>query len=271
MGDVLEQMAWVALAAAVETGRDGTPPLRVAPSPDRRALFVASRTESVHMAPTTFIDLGMALSWEGFDVDRIPYGQTLSAADLDPSTADLVVVLPVVDYPSPDGDPTLYDEAWTQEEVEALEAYVSGGGLLVLANSAHRLKYFNMVLDPNEDWVDVNLLAERFGVSYQQGILPADGAITVGKHPLVQGVPGLSLAEGNAVPFALAESVSGVVLAESEGEPAVALLDHGDAGGQVLVLADVGILGSAGGEPQNLTFWRNLAQYARSRRPLPGG
>jgi hypothetical protein len=51
----------------------------------------------------------------------------------------------------------------------------------------------------------------------------------------------------------------------------VALLDHGDAGGQVLVLADVGILGSAGGEPQNLTFWRNLAEYARSRRPLPGG
>ncbi len=271
MGDVLEQMAWVALAAAVETGRDGTPPLRVAPSPDRRALFIASHTESVHMAPTTFIDLGMALSWEGFDVDMIPYGRTLTAADLDPGAADLVVVLPVVDYPSPEGDPTLYDEAWTQEEVDALAAYVSGGGLLVVANSAHRLKYVNMVLDTNEDWIDVNLLAERFGVSYQQGILPSAGATIVGEHPLVQGVSGLALAEGNGVPFALAESVSGVILAESEGVPAVALLDYGDAGGQVLVLADVGILGSQGGEPHNLTFWRNLAEYARSRQPLPDG
>jgi hypothetical protein len=33
----------------------------------------------------------------------------------------------------------------------------------------------------------------------------------------------------------------------------------------VVVLADLGILGSDGGEPQNLQFWRNLAQYARNR------
>jgi hypothetical protein len=35
-------------------------------------------------------------------------------------------------------------------------------------------------------------------------------------------------------------------------------------GGQVLVLADLGILGSAAAQPANLQFWRNLARYARS-------
>jgi hypothetical protein len=38
----------------------------------------------------------------------------------------------------------------------------------------------------------------------------------------------------------------------------------GDAGGQVLVLADVGLLGASSPEPANLRFWQNLAQYARS-------
>jgi hypothetical protein len=68
----------------------------------------------------------------------------------------------------------------------------------------------------------------------------------------------LELFEGNGVPFTLA---GGQVLAQASGEPVVALVDHGDAGGQVLVLADMGILASGG----NLTFWRNLARYARSR------
>jgi len=33
--------------------------------------------------------------------------------------------------------------------------------------------------------------------------------------------------------------------------------------GQVLVLADLGMLSNNGGVPENLTFWRNLAEYAR--------
>ena len=188
VGDVLEQMTRVALTAGLGTGQEN-PDLRVAPRPDRRALFVASHTESVHMAPTTFTDLGMALAWEGFDVDMIPYGQTVTAADL--QDADLVVVLPTLDYPSPDGDPYLYDDAWGQEEIGALEAYVAGGGLLVLTNSANRLKYNNRVEDPNEDWGDVNVLAERFGVSYQDGTLSDTTAWTEGGSLLMEGVSSL--------------------------------------------------------------------------------
>jgi hypothetical protein len=167
MGDVFEQMARTALVAALETGQDA-PDLRVAPSPEQRVVFVASHTEAIHMAPTTFTDIGMLFGLNGFDVDMVPYGQPVSPADME---AELVVVLPVVDYASPDGDVDLYDEAWGQEEVAAMEAYVAGGGLLVLTNSAHRLKYSQWVLDPNEDWADANALAERFG-----GVVPGRDA-----------------------------------------------------------------------------------------------
>ena len=87
-GEVLEQMAQVALAAALETGHDD-PDLRVAPRPDRRALFVASHTEPVLVGPIGFIDMAMTLAWAGFDVDMIPYGQPLTRSDL--ANADLVV------------------------------------------------------------------------------------------------------------------------------------------------------------------------------------
>jgi hypothetical protein len=170
-------------------------------------------------------------------------------------------VLPVVDYPSPDGDPDLYDEAWSEEEIAALEAYVAEGGLLVLTNSAHRLKYNNSVLDPNEDWSDANDLATRFGIIYHSGALSSTEAQTEREGLLVEGVEILELAETNGLSFSLA---GGQVLAQADGEVVAALVDHGQGGGQVLVLADVGMLGHDGGEPTNLSFWRNLARYAQS-------
>jgi hypothetical protein len=233
--------------------------LRVTPLSDQRALFVASHTEPVHMAPTTFIDLGMTLAWEGFDVDQVPYGQPVTAADLE--DAALVVALPVADYPGPEGDAGLYDEAWLQAEIDALEAYVEGGGLLVLANSAHRLKHGNDVRDPNEDWEDVNALAERFGITYLSGTLAAEEAWTEGRSPLVDGVVYLDLAAGNGVPFRIDETADAQVLALAGGEPVMALVNHGL--GEVLVLADLGILGADWGGPDNLPFWQNLARYAR--------
>jgi hypothetical protein len=57
-----------------------------------------------------------------------------------------------------------------------------------------------------------------------------------------------------------------LTLAQVEGALVATLVDYGDAGGQVLVLADVGTLGAKWGPPVNLPFWRNLAEYARSRR-----
>ncbi len=257
VSDVLAQMAQVALTAALETGQ-AAPDLRASPQPGHRALFVASHTEAVHMTPVGFTDLGMALAMQGFDVDLIPYGQAVTSADL--ADADLVVALPVHDYPSPEGGPGAYDEAWSQAEVAALQAYVSKGGLLVLSNSAYRLKYGNYGLDPNEDWTDVNILAERFGITYQEGTLYGTSAGVEGDHPLIQSVTYLELAQENGLPFSLDQ---GLVLAQIEGAPVAALIDYGEAGGQVLALADVGILGASWGEPVNLPFWQNLAEYAK--------
>jgi hypothetical protein len=69
----------------------------------------------------------------------------------------------------------------------------------------------------------------------------------------------------NGVPFTMQ---TGDALAEVSGRPAVGLVDYGEAGGQVLVLADVGILGFAAREQperDNFNFLRNLARYARLR------
>jgi hypothetical protein len=261
VGDVFEEMARVVLAAALDTGRD-VPSLRVAPVPDRRAVLVASHTEPVHMTPSSMNEMAKNLAMKGMDVDLVPYGQAVTAADL--RDADLVVALPVIDYPSPEASPDLYDEAWLPEEVDALDAYVENGGFLVLTNSVHRLKYGNQILDTNEDSGDANALAERFGVTYEDGILAGNEAVTEATAPLMANQGTLALAQDNGVPFALPDSGSHV-LAQLNGQPVAALVDVGTAGGQVLVLADVGILGSSWGRPHNLVFWQNLAQVARSR------
>lgn len=262
-GDLFEQMARVALAAVVDTGGDA-PSARVTPKPDRRAVLVAGHTEPVHMTPSSLTDFGMAMAMEGFDLDLVPYGQPVTAADLE--GADLVIVLPVVDYPGPGGGPELYDEAWGAEEIAALEQYVAGGGLLALTNSANRLKYYNRVLDPNEDLADANDLAGRFGVTFEGGTLASGSVRAAGSSPLVEGVKQLSIARSNGVRFSLAKGTKFEILAEMGEQAVVALVQYGDAGGEVLVLADVGILGSSG-EPTltNLPFWQNLADYARSR------
>ncbi len=115
------------------------------------------------MSVASLTEFGMALAWEGFDVDTIPYGHAVVEGDLD--NTDLVVILPVHDYPSPDGQVSLYDESWTQEEADILEDYVRDGGMLVLTNSSNRLKY-NYAYEHNEDWQDINAVAGRFGVEY---------------------------------------------------------------------------------------------------------
>jgi hypothetical protein len=259
-GALLEQVTAMALLAALETGRD-RPELRVTPKPERRALIVASHTEILHMTATTLVDLDRALVWEGFDVDVIPYGRAVTPDEL--ADADLVLVLPVIDYPGPGGDLALYDEAWSEQEIESLLAYVEQGGLLVLTNSAHRLQLFGLAFDENEDSQDVNALSEAFGVVFEEGTLSSDSGRTEGQHPLTENQSSLALIENNGVPFTMQ---AGETLAQVGGRPVAGLVEYGEAGGQVLVLADVGMLGFAGSGPDtdNLVFLRNLARYART-------
>lgn len=244
---VLTDMARVMTAAAVRLGTSREP-LRVTPAADRRALFVASHTESPHMTPAGLTELGMALAWAGFDVDVVPFGSPLTAADL--RATDLVVALPVHDWPSPEGESGRYAEAWTAPELDALTSWVADGGRLVITNSAHRLKYLNLAYETNEDTLEVNALAERFGVTFGIDSLAAASAAAVAGHQLMAGVTRLAMIGGNGVAFA---APAAEVLAAAGAEPVVAVTPHG--AGQVVVIADLGILGDAA----NRQFWLNLA------------
>lgn len=197
-------------------------------------------------------------------MDPLPYGQPVTSADL--MHTDLVIALPVIDLVGQDGELTLNYEAWNEEEIDVLEQSVAGGGLLVLTNSDHRLAYTNRVGDLNKAWRDVSAVAERLGIRYQDGTLPEPLAWTAsGSHPLVEGTSYLEMITDNGHPFTVSDTSKGQDLARAGGESVIRLVEHGDAGGQVLALADVGLLGNDGGAPQNLRFWQNLALYARSR------
>ncbi len=74
-------MTRLMLSFALETGR-AQPNLRVTPTGDQRALFVSSHTEATNVPTSMLRELGMALAWEGFDVDMIPYAQAITPADL---------------------------------------------------------------------------------------------------------------------------------------------------------------------------------------------
>lgn len=261
LGRLMEQIVSITLIAAIDTPRDA-PNLRVTPDPDRRALIVATHTEVLHMTPTLLVNLDHALAWQGFDVDVIPYGQSLTSDDL--VDADLVLVLPVIDYPTADGDLTLYDEEWRADEIDLLVTYVEQGGLLILTNSANRL-YFGRVFDANEDWKKMNALTAPFGVQYEGPPSPITVARVASKYPLTENLASLRLIANNGFPI---ELQGGEVLAEMGGQAALVLVDYGKAGGQVLILSDLGSLDVHNfmqREIYNLTFLRNLANYARDR------
>jgi hypothetical protein len=258
VADVLVNMTHVALTAAIEIRPDIE--LRTAPEPEKRALFIASHTESVHMTPSAFADLGKALAMEGFDLDVIPYGQRVTTSDL--QDADVVVVLPIHDYPAQTWADALYDESWEDAELIALDDYVSQGGFLIVTNSTHRVKFGGSLLDANEDWADQNPLVSTFGITFQEDAYTGKKIRLDSAHPLMEGLTSLTFLEDNGVPFSSAE---GRVLAWVDDIPAITFLESGSSGGEVLILADFGFLFSTGEGPVNLPFWQNLARYTIER------
>jgi hypothetical protein len=259
--DTLMQMAQIALHTIIALG-ENKPQLRTTPPNQGRAVFVGTQTEPPYIGPSALTDFAMALEQSGLDVDLMPYGAILSAEDL--HDARMVVALPTIDYPCREAtNVTAYDVAWTGREVEVLQEYVEDGGLLLLVNTAHRLKYGYPPLDQNEDWADMNALAELFGITFLEGTTWGELA-SPGAHPLVQDVEVISLADSNGVPFSYE---TGETLAEAQGDVVMALVPSGDEGGEVLVIADLGILRASWAEEvaRNLPLWVNLAQYAKNR------
>ena len=258
-GDDLADFARVALAFVLDLPREA-PALRLPPRPDRRAVFVASHTEPAHMTPAQQAILGMTLAWEGWDVDVVPYGTPVTDGHL--AGADLVVVLPVVDFADPAAGPEPYDEAWTAPEVDALVRWTGRGGLLVVTNSGSWLRYGSTPVGVNEDALDANAVADRFGVSFEDRRLFGTSAPTAGGHPLVAGITALALAAGNGLAI---RAPAGEVLARAGSDAALVLVPAGAPGGEVLVLGDLASLGGHDATAPNLAFFRNLARWARAR------
>lgn len=263
VGEVLVDMARIALAAGLQTGYD-RPNLRAAPAPERRALMVASHTQTPDLAPVAMAELGMALAWQGFDVDLLPFGQPVTPQDL--QNTDLVVLLPTIDYPTQEsGD-------WTPEEIDALDAYVQGGGFLVVTNSYHNIAMTLTTEDVNEDAFKINNLTERFGVSFIFGSASADVVLAnKDAHPLMENASYLEMMAAyyndNGVPFKIddGKAQSPIVLAKAGSRTVLALVDYGQSGGQVLVVADIGLLSDYGRGGKNLVFLQNLAKYVAQR------
>jgi hypothetical protein len=259
--EALMEMARLALFTVLEVGEEKLD-LRTSGPEQGQAVFVGTHTEPIYMGPSALTDFAMALEHSGLDVDLIPYGTSFSADDL--HDAAVVFVLPTIDYPSEEaGSVGLYDVAWTEEEVDALEQYVADGGLLVILNSRHRLKYSYAPLDENEDWSDMNALAQAFGVTFYDGATWGEIG-QAGDHTLVEGLETLRLAESNGVPFTYEEGES---LAFMYGDPVMALVPYGEKGGEVLVMGDLGLLRNTydTDTPRNLQLWLNLASYALER------
>jgi hypothetical protein len=251
-------IARLALVTALEAGNVPAA-LRTHPAPSSRAVLVASHTEVVQNNPAGLADLTTALARAGLDVDTVPYGQALTAADLE--AAGLVIVLPVLDYPAPEWNVTTYDEGWSEAEVAALEEYVRQGGFLVLTNSAQHRDFSTRIIAANEDWSDMNALAGRFGITYGEPFLAGPAARTAVEHPLLAGIAELQMIPGNGVGLT---TTTGIVLAAADEGPAAVLVPVGSAGGQVLALADAGML-AVGWQGANLLFWERLGTLSRDR------
>ena len=254
VGAVFVDMTRVMLTAAWETGRL-QPDLRVPGDADRRALIVASHTGSVNMTTAMLRELGMALAYAEFDVDLIPYGQALTAVDL--NDVDIVILPPTIDYPGPN------DETWTEPEIVLLDEYALNGGFLVVTNSARNFSTRIVLDEINEDSRKLNPLLEPMGVIFRYGSIGGDDiALAVGDHPLTENATYLSFYEYNGVRFSMN---SGVELVQAGGHPIVGLVNYGNKDGQVLVISDIGLLQGDSNGAKNIDFLINIANYAKNR------
>ena len=148
------QMANIALDTALLPADVST--FRQKAAKSKRVLIIASHTEDVLLTPAGLFDLGLAFENAGLDVDVVPYGTLLKASDLE--NAKLAIALPIFDLPSGPEANTLYDEAWTQDEINILKEYVDAGGSLVITNASRRVKYYNTLYEANEDWAKMDAL-----------------------------------------------------------------------------------------------------------------
>ncbi len=202
---------------------------------DKQAVFIASHTEPPHMTPSGLSNFSLALRRAGYEIKVIPYGTPVTDREL--AGVDLVVVLPVIDYPIAGLADGMYDASWTPDGIAAVDKYLREGGRVLVTNSANRLKFYNSILDENEDYLDLNELTREWGVEFTDA---GTGSATIPTNEtgLVEGIPEIILTPNNAVRFTLRD---GQVLAGDKEAAYLAQIQIGK--GEVIVCGDLTILG----------------------------
>ena len=158
-----------------------------------------------------------------------------------------------MDFPGSSG------HEWSEPEFDLLEAYVDGGGFLVVTNLYSNMVMTRPLIDVNEDSRAINGLLERMGAAYTIGNLGSGMVLSSADHPLMDGASYIKGMDRYGVPFRMDD---GTVLAEIQGRPALGLLEVGDAGGQVLIVSDLGLLMDYHQGARNLALVKNIAGYA---------
>jgi len=222
-------------------------------SPEKKVVFLANHTEAPQMTPAGFVAFSQALEVAGYEISVIPYGAALSSDSI--ASAELVVALPVYDFPIMDDQTSGYDTGWTREEAAIIDAYVRNGGKLLVVNCGARLKLVNRVMDLNEDWSDLNLLTEQWGVHFTR-IGARAQTINAEDRGIMSGVSAMIVTPETAVEF---ETANGKVLAGMDGADYMALLEVGK--GQVLILSDMTVLGDTEEGPLHEQLLINLANW----------
>jgi hypothetical protein len=149
--------------------------------------------------------------------------------------------------------------------LKLLDSYVAQGGFLVVTNSKCGYASKFCIDDTNEDIRSLNPLLEPIGARFKVGGFGSSIshiAFSAADHPLTANAKYLTFYEGSGVPFSME---TGTLLFEADGNPMVRLVDYGDKGGQVLVIADLGILQTDMQGSKNMEFVKNIAAYAGER------
>ncbi len=222
-------------------------------NPQKRVVFLANHTEAPHMTPSGLSRFSKTLINAGYGISVIPYGEAVAAQDI--SGADLVVVLPAYDYPIADVAAAAYDTGWTSDEAAVLNEYVEGGGNLLVVNSGNRLKFFNWVAEANEDWSELNVLTNQWGVTFTK-VGTEDNSLTVVPGGILDGTSSVNVNPVNTVEFSMN---SGEVLAGSRNHAHIAQIQIG--AGEVIVLSDLSMLGDYGNGLFNPELVQQLAAW----------
>lgn len=167
------------------------------------------------------------------------YDVRISRDPIDASLAERADAFMILCPPSPEkGGP----HPLTEQDADHLEAFVAGGGILILA--------YNSVASPEQDSLDyagMNRIAERFGMTIEPTTTRSLSVPIPRDHPVLFGVRGMIYGNGCTITTRDQPDTHHAVLLESTnpdvpGAIAVRARYHR---GTVLLIGDAGVLGNA--------------------------